>query len=88
VTLDEIDCRVREADGVAVPLDAFPLVYDAGDRVTLDPVGPVVPEPDDDLVLYLLELRYPGVMFEPADEFPGFREDPVPDHVIPRGVQL
>jgi hypothetical protein len=42
----------------------------------------VVPEPDHDLVLFLLRGRYPGVKFEPADEFPGFHEpDPVPLYV-------
>jgi hypothetical protein len=83
MTLDEIDRRVLEANGRPVPLDAFPAVYDAGDRYTLDPIGPVALEADEELALFLLSARYPGVEFEPADEFPLFREaDPEPDFVI------
>jgi hypothetical protein len=83
--LEEIDRRVVEADGRPVQLDAFPTVYDAGDRCTLEPLGPVAPEADEELTLFLLSARYPGVEFEPADEFPLFRQaDPEPDVVVGR----
>jgi hypothetical protein len=85
MTLDEIDRRVLEANGRPVPLDAFPTVYDAGDRYTLEPLGPVAPEADEELALFLLSTRYPGVEFEPADVFPGFHlADPEPDVIVGR----
>ena len=85
--LADLDRLVREAAGRPVVLDSFPAVYEDpenADGVSLEPLGPVITDPDDDLVLYLLDIRYPGVVFEPADEFPAFREaDPVPDFVVP-----
>jgi hypothetical protein len=86
VTLDEIDRCVLEANGQPVQLDAFPTVYDAGDHYTLEPRGPVAPEADEELALFLLSLRYPGVTFEPTDEFPAFHlADPEPDVVVATG---
>lgn len=79
MTLTDLDQLIREAAGRPVVLDAFPKVYEDETGVSLDPIGPEVPEPDDELVLYLLTERYPGILFDAADEFPGFREpDPVP----------
>jgi hypothetical protein len=83
VTLDEIDRRVLDADGGPVLLDTCPTVYDAGDRYTLEPAGAPLPVPDDELALFLLANRYPGVPFELPDEFPGFREAaPEPDFTV------
>jgi hypothetical protein len=77
--LTDLDRLVREAAGRPVVLDAFPTVYYDETGPTLEPIGPELPEPTDELILSLLAERYPGVTFEPADEFPAIREpDPEP----------
>lgn len=47
-----------------VRLDVLPKVYLDEDGVTFDPVGPEIPVPDDETLLFLLGQRYPGVAFD------------------------
>jgi hypothetical protein len=71
--LDAIDQLVSTGAGRVVRLDAVPKVYLDEDGVTFDPVGPEIPVPDDDTLLFLLGQRYPGVIFELPDQVPRFR---------------
>jgi hypothetical protein len=71
--LDNIDRLVSAADGRVVRLDALPKVYLDEDGVTFDPVGPEIPVPDDETLLFLLGQRYPGVTFDLPDQVPRLR---------------
>jgi hypothetical protein len=71
--LSDIDRLVQEANGRPVRLDALPKVYLDEDGVTFEPVGPEIPVPDDETLLFLLGERYPGVEFELPDEVPRLR---------------
>jgi hypothetical protein len=76
--LDAIDRLVSSAEGRVVRLDAVPKVYLDEDGVTFDPVGPEIPVPDDETLLFLLGQRYPGVVFDLPDQVPRLRP---PDQV-------
>ena len=76
--LDIIDRLVNSAEGRVVRLDAVPKVYLDEDGVTFDPVGPEIPVPDDETLLFLLGQRYPGVTFDLPDQVPRLHPaDPV-----------
>ena len=68
--LDAIDRLVTAAEGRVVRLDTLPKVYLDEDGVTVDPVGPEIPAPDDETLLFLLGQRYPGVRFDLPDHVP------------------
>jgi hypothetical protein len=68
--LDTIDRLVSTAEGGVVRLDALPKVYLDEDGVSFEPVGPEIPVPDDETLLYLLGQRYPGVEFDLPDQVP------------------
>jgi hypothetical protein len=68
--LDTIDRLVSAAEGRVIRLDTLPKVYLDEDGVTFDPVGPEIPVPDDDTLLFLLGQRYPGVVFELPAQVP------------------
>jgi hypothetical protein len=68
--LDAIDRLVGAAEGRVVRLDALPKVYLDEDGVTFDAVGPEIPVPDDETLLFLLGQRYPGVAFDLPDQVP------------------
>src|SRR5262245_28219727 len=68
--LDTIDRLVNSAKGRVVRLHTLPKVYLDEDGVTFDPVGPEIPVPDDDTLLFLLGQRYPGVAFDLPDQVP------------------
>jgi hypothetical protein len=75
MTLADLDRIVREADAPVIRLEAMPTVYLDEDGVTFEPVGDIVlPQPDDDTVLYLLGLRYPDVVFDLPPEVPSFHD--------------
>lgn len=74
MTLEDLDRIVAGGPAQPIRLDAYPRVFNAGDHVTLEPVGPEFPEPVEDLVHYLLDLRYPGVLFDLPAEVPAFHE--------------
>lgn len=79
--LDAIDRLVSAAEGRMVRLDALPKVYLDEDGVTFDPVGPEIPVPDDETLLFLLGQRYPGVDFDLPAQVPRLRPpDPVGRH--------
>ena len=67
---DTIDRLVSAADGRVVRLVTLPKVYLDEDGVTFEPVGPEIPVPDDDTLLFLLGQRYPGVAFDLPDQVP------------------
>jgi hypothetical protein len=71
--LDAIDRLVSTAEGHVIRLDAVPKVYLDEDGVTFDPVGPEIPVPDDETLLFLLGQRYPGVEFDLPDQVPRLR---------------
>jgi hypothetical protein len=78
--LDAIDRLVAISEGRVVRLAAVPKVYLDEDGVTFDPVGPEIPVPDDETLLFLLGQRYPGVVFDLPDQVPRLRlPDPVGD---------
>jgi hypothetical protein len=54
MTLADLDRLVRDAAGRPVVLDAFPPVYYDDTGASLEPLGPELPEPSDELVLSLL----------------------------------
>ena len=68
--LDAIDRLVSAAEGRVVRLDAVPKVYLDEDGVTFEAVGPEIPVPDDDTLLFLLGQRYPGIEFELPGQVP------------------
>ena len=68
--LDTIDRLVAAAEGRVVRLGEVPRVYLDEDGVTFDPVGPEIPVPDDETLLYLLGQRYPGIEFDLPDQIP------------------
>jgi hypothetical protein len=67
---DDIDRLVSNAEGRVVRLDAVPKVYLDEDGVSFDPVGPEIPVPDDETLLFLLGQRYPGIEFDLPDLVP------------------
>ena len=67
---DTIDRLVSAAEGRVIRLDTLPKVYLDEDGVTFDSVGPEIPVPDDDTLLFLLGQRYPGVVFELPAQVP------------------
>jgi hypothetical protein len=71
--LSDIDRLVQEANGRPVRLDVLPKVYLDEDGVTFEPVGPEIPVPDDETLLFLLGERYPGVAFDLPDHVPRLR---------------
>jgi hypothetical protein len=70
---DTIDRLISAAEGRPVRLEALPKVYLDEDGVTFDPVGPEIPVPDDETLLFLLGQRYPGVAFDLPDQVPRLR---------------
>ena len=76
---DTIDHLVSTAEGRVVRLDVLPKVYLDEDGVTFDPVGPEIPVPDDETLLFLLGQRYPGVMFDLPDHVPRLRAPDEPE---------
>jgi hypothetical protein len=71
--LDTIDQLVSTAEGRVVRLDALPKVYLDEDGVSFEPVGPEIPVPDDETILFLLGQRYPGVEFNLPAQVPRLR---------------
>ena len=73
--LDAIDRLVIATEGSVVRLDGVPRVYLDEDGVTFEPVGPEIPVPDDDTLLFLLGQRYPGVAFDLPSQVPRLRSN-------------
>ena len=71
--LEERDRLVHTAAGT-VRLDSVPSVFEFGQAVSFEGPGEVLADPDEDLLFFLLNRRYPGVRFALPDEKPGFHE--------------